>query len=160
MKKIDTRRIAIYGIVAAVYVAVTYACGSLAFMGVQFRISEALVLLCFYKRDYIIPLGIGCAIANLNSPMLPWDMTVGVLATVLSLLLISKSKNIFIASIFPVIINGVAVGVGLYLFFDLPLWLSMAQVAIGEFVCVSLVGIVLFKSLEKNGSFMKLIKFS
>jgi len=161
MKKIDTKRIAIYGMVAAIYVAVTYACGSLAFMGFQFRISEALILLCFYKKDYIIPLTVGCFLANLNpsSPMLAWDLTAGVFATLLSAYLISKSKNIIIASLFPVIINAIVVGFGLYKFVGLPLILSMVQVAFGEFVCVSIVGVVLFKSLDKNKGFMKLIKF-
>lgn len=161
MKKIDTKRIAIYGMVAAIYVAITYALGGLAFMNVQFRVSEALVLLCFYKKNYIIPLTLGCFLANLNpsSPMLAWDLTAGVLATLLSVYLISKSRNIIIASLFPVIINAVVVGFGLYKFVGLPLFLSMAQVAIGEFVCVSVVGVILFKSLEQNNGFMKLIKF-
>lgn len=160
MQKIDTRSIAIYGIVAAIYVVVTYALGGLAFMNIQFRISEALVLLCFYDKRYILPLSLGCFIANLNpsSGMLAWDLTAGVFATVLSLILISKCKNIIVASMIPAILNGIIVGIGLNIFIGLPLFLSMAQVALGEIVCVTIVGVPLFKLLEKNKRFMKMIK--
>ena len=160
MQKIDTRSIAIYGIVAAIYVVVTYALGGLAFMNIQFRISEALVLLCFYDKRYILPLSLGCFIANLNpsSGMLAWDLTAGVFATVLSLILISKCKNIIVASMIPAILNGIIVGIGLNIFIGLPLFLSMAQVALGEIVCVTIVGVPLFKLLEKNKRFIKMIK--
>ena len=161
MQKFDTKRIAIYAVVAALYVVITYSLGGLAFMNIQFRVSEALVLLCFYKKGYIIPLTLGCFIANLNpsSPMLSWDLTAGVFATLLSVYLISKCKNIYIASLFPVVINAIVVGLGLNIYLKLPLLLSMIQVAIGEFVCVSVVGVIIFKVLEKNNEFMKLIKF-
>ena len=113
----------------------------------------------YYEKDYIFPLTLGCFIANLFSPMLAWDLTAGVFATFLSLFLISKSKNIYLASLFPVIINAVIVSIGLKIYFEAPFWLSMLQVAIGEFVCVSVVGIVVFKILELNKRFMKIIKF-
>jgi len=159
MRKFDTRRIAVFGMVAGIYVAVTILLMPYSFYGIQFRVAEALVLLCFYKKEYIIPLTLGCAIANLFSPMMAWDLPLGTLATFISLFLITKSKNIYIAAIFPVVINAVIVGIELNLALGLPLILSMAQVALGEFVCVFVVGITLFKSLEKNKGFMRLIKF-
>ncbi|MFA5658382.1 MAG: QueT transporter family protein [Oscillospiraceae bacterium] len=159
MRKFDSRRIAVYGMVAAVYAVLTIVMAPYSFYGVQFRIGEALVLLCFYKKDYIVALTIGCAIANLFSPMLAWDMTVGVFATFLSVLMISFSKNIYIASLFPVVINGVLVGIGVTKYFGGGLLINMGLVALGEFICISIVGIIIFKSLEKNKKFMRLIKF-
>ena len=159
MKKIDTRRIAIYGMVAALYAVLTIVLMPYSYYGVQFRISEALVLLCFYKKGYIVPLTIGCAIANLFSPMMALDLPIGTFATLISLLLITKSKNIYIAALFPVIINAVIVGMELKIALHAPLLLSMGQVALGEFVCVFIVGIILFKNLEKNKAFMNMIKF-
>ena len=70
MSKNYVNRIAIFGIVTAIYVVITVLLMPYSFYGIQFRISEALVLLCFYKKDYIIPLTLGCAIANLFSPMM------------------------------------------------------------------------------------------
>lgn len=159
MKKYDTKSIAFYGIVAAVYVVLTVSLGFMSYGGIQFRIAEALTLLCFYKKDYIIPLTLGCAIANLFSPMWQFDLPFGTLATLISLLLIIKCKNIYIASLMPVVINAIVVAIELNIAFKLPLWLSMIQVAAGEFVCVSILGIILFKTIEKNKKIMKLIKF-
>jgi len=159
MSKNYVNRIAIFGIVTAIYVVITVLLMPYSFYGVQFRISEALVLLCFYKKDYIIPLTLGCAIANLFSPMMALDLPLGTLATLISLFLITKTKNIYLASIFPVIVNAIVVGFELKYAFNAPLLLSIGQVALGEFVCVSIVGVILFKSLEKNKAFMRLIKF-
>ncbi len=159
MKKIDTRRIAIYGIVAAIYAVLTIALAPYSFYGIQFRIGEALVLLAYYKRGYIVPLTLGCAIANLFSPMFAWDMTMGVFATFLSVVCISLCKNLLLASFFPVVINAVVVSIGLKLYYELPIPISMLQVAFGELVCVTGLGLILFNSFEKNKNFMRLIKF-
>lgn len=160
MKKIDVRRIAIYGIVAAIYVVLTVSLSWMSYLGVQFRIAEALVLLCFYKKDYIIPLTLGCFIANLFSPMMAWDLPIGTLATLISLILITKCKNIYVASLMPVIINGILVGLELYFALGFPLLLSMGQVALGELVCVTGLGVLIFKTLERNKKFMNLIRFN
>lgn len=155
---LTTKKLTALSIVAAIYVVLTVMLGELAYSNIQFRISEALILLCFYKKEYIYALSVGCLIANIFSAM-PIDIIFGTLATVIAAILVSKSKNIYIASIFPVVVNAVIVGFELNLFFDLPLILSMAQVALGEFVCVCILGVILFKSIEKNKAFMRIIRF-
>lgn len=144
--------------IAAFYAALTYAVLPIAYAGVQFRISEVLVLLCFYRRDYRWGLILGCILANIFSPMGIYDVLFGTLATALSVLLISYSRNLFVASLYPVIFNGIVIGLELNLILDFPLWLSMGQVAIGEFTVVSLLGVILFKILEKDRPFMELIE--
>ena len=116
------------------------------------------ILLCFYKKDYIIGLSLGTFIANLFSPMLIYDISLGLLASVLSMIAIYKSKNLYIAIIFPVVFNGLLVGMSLYLALDLPFFLSALEVAIGELLAM-IIGIVLFKLLERNERFIKMIKF-
>lgn len=157
MSKLSVKQLVTFSMVAAIYVVVTLLTSSFAYMGVQFRIAEALTLLCFYKKEYIVPLTLGCAIANLFSPMIALDLPLGTLATVIALLLMMKCRNIYIASLMPVIVNAVIVGAELKLAFKLPLFLSMGQVALGEFVCVSVLGIVIFKVFEKNKKFMDII---
>ena len=159
MKKIDTKRIAIFGLVTGIYVALTLSLSFLSYGGVQFRIAEALMLLCFYKKDYIIPLTLGCAIANLFSPMMALDLPFGTMATLISLLLVFKCKNIIVASLMPVIVNAIVIGIELKIAFDLPFAISMIQVGFGQFVCVTIIGVTIFKFLEKNNAIMKLIKF-
>lgn len=50
MEIFNSRRITNIGVVAAIYVVVTLLGSGLAYGQVQFRISEALVLLCFSTR--------------------------------------------------------------------------------------------------------------
>ena len=45
-------RMARIAIVAAIYIAISLAVAPLAFGAVQMRFAEALVLLCFYQKDY------------------------------------------------------------------------------------------------------------
>lgn len=158
MQKFSIKKLTILSMVAALYVALTLSLSSLSYGNIQFRVAEALILLCFYRKEYCYSMVVGCFIANIFSPM-PVDMFFGTFATLLAVICITKSPNIFIASIFPVIINALIVGFELYKFCDLPFILSAVQVAVGEFVCVCIVGIVIFKLLEKNDKFMKLIKF-
>lgn len=156
MKKLSVTRLVKLAVVAAVYVVLTLALGFMSYANIQFRIAEALMLLCFYKKDYGISLIVGCFIANLFSPM-ALDMVFGTAATILAVLLIYISPNIYVASLAPVVTNAFVVGFELYNFLDLPFWLSCFQVAAGEFVCVCILGVVLFKLLEKNKKFMQLV---
>lgn len=155
--KITPARIAKLAAVAAVYVVLTYALGFMSYGNIQFRVAEALMLLCFYRKDYGISMIIGCFVANIFSPMMLMDMIFGTLATAMAVLLIYVSPNLYIASLAPVITNAVIVGIELTLSFKTPFWLNAAEVAVGEFVCVSVVGVILFKALEKNTKFMRLV---
>ena len=155
--KITPARIAKLAAVAAVYVVLTYALGFMSYGNIQFRVAEALMLLCFYRKDYGISMIIGCFVANIFSPMMLMDMIFGTLATALAVLLIYVSPNLYIASLAPVLTNAVIVGIELTLSFKTPFWLNAAEVAVGEFVCVSVVGVILFKALEKNTKFMRLV---
>ncbi|MDD4388216.1 MAG: QueT transporter family protein, partial [Bacilli bacterium] len=122
------------------------------------RISEVLLLLCFYRRDYSYALIIGCFIANIFSPLGIVDALFGTLATALTVIFISKSKNIVIAALYPVLFNGVIIGLELYYFLEMPLWEAMVWVAFGEFVVVTTVGVIIFKILEKNDGFLDFIE--
>ena len=46
-------------IIASLYVVLTVIVGPLSYMAIQLRFSEILILLCFYKKDYIAGLSIG-----------------------------------------------------------------------------------------------------
>lgn len=142
-------------LVAAMYVVLTIF-NPFSYDAIQFRISEILVFLCFYRKDYSIGLILGCFIANLFSPMMLYDITFGTFATILAVVCIMFSKNIYIASLFPVVFNGVIVALELYFAFKEPFLLSMGSVALGEAV-VMVVGIIAFKLLERNEGFMKMI---
>ena len=152
-KKFTIRMIARQAIIASLYVVLTVVISPLSYGNLQFRIAEILVFLCFFRHDYIIGLTLGCFIANLFSPMLIWDITLGVAATVIALLLMTRTKNIYVAAIWPVLSNAFIVAIELHFAFELPYWLSALEVGIGE-AGVMVVGLIVFVLLSRNKRFM------
>ena len=159
-----TRKLLKMALIIAAYVAVTAVIAPFAFGSIQFRISEVLVLLAFIDPLYIPALTIGCAISNfLLSPMAIVDVIFGSLATLIALVLIWQTKVLltkkegynsifvlFIASLWATISNALIVGAELYYILNLPFWLSALEVAIGEFVVVSIIGVLVFKFILGN----------
>lgn len=162
MEVFNARRITRIGAVAAIYVVLTVSLSFLSYRDIQFRVAEALMLLCLFDKDYVFALTIGCFISNLFSPM-NWDIVVGTSATLVAavpMYLLRKPESLprmILCSLFPVISNGFIVALELKLAFGSPYWLSAATVALGEFVCVTLLGVVLFSQLRKNKAFMRMI---
>ena len=157
--KVKLNMVVRIAVVAAIYAALTILQGNSAYLGIQFRIAEILNLLAFINPFYGIGVILGCFISNLYSPIL-MDMLFGTLATALSVFLIGRSKNLFIASLYPVFINAIIVGIELYFAYKLPLLLTMFQIAIGEFVVVSIVGYILFKFILKNKGLTKILNIT
>jgi uncharacterized membrane protein len=163
------RKITKMAIIIALYVAMTFVFSFMSYGGVQFRVAEVLILLCFYRKDYAIPLIIACAIANIPSPLGIIDVgfgTLGTLVAVLGILVVAKFKKIFlhdwvalfVASLFPVFANAIFVGWEINMVFGDPFFAVAASVALGEFAVVSLFGVLMFSVLGKNKMFMRMIE--
>ncbi|MCY6369588.1 QueT transporter family protein [Clostridium ganghwense] len=143
-RNIKTEILVKSAVVAGLYAVLTMTLGFMSYGPIQFRIAEVMTLLAFIDPLYIPGLVLGCAISNITSTIGIIDIIVGSFATLITVYLISKTKNLFIASLWPTI-NSVFVGAELYYVLGLPFWLSTLQVAIGEFVVVTLIGYPLFK---------------
>lgn len=166
MKNDLTKRLTRTAIIAAIYAVITVAIAPLSYMGVQFRISEILVLLAVFDPLYIGGLTLGCLIANLLGPNGPMDVLFGTLATFISVYAIYLTgkliKNykikLLIASIWPTIFNGLIIGWMLNKLYGLPLILSVGEVALGELVVITFIGVPLFLmagSRFKNAMMLK-----
>ncbi len=151
----NTKSIVRNAIVAALYIVFTIL-NPFSYGNIQFRISEVLILLVFFRKDYMLGLIIGCMIANFLSPMGWVDVIFGTVATTLSLAGIMYSKSLYVAAIFPIVINALIIGLELYLILELPFILSALQVALGEFV-VMVVGVIIFSAFKKETEFLKMI---
>ena len=79
-----TKRLCRAGVIAALYVALTYAFAPLAFGPFQIRPAEALCILPVFFPEAIPALYIGCMLSNLASPYLVYDVFIGSLATLLA----------------------------------------------------------------------------
>ena len=156
MKKEKNLWMARIAIVAALYVVLTLLSYPFSYGMIQFRISEALMLLCCYDKKYTWSMVIGCIVSNLFSFNL-MDCIFGTLATLLACICMVLIKKKFIASFFPAIFNGVIIGLELYFVISAPLLLSMLGVAVGELVVVVLLGNILFYYIEKDKRLMEVI---
>ena len=157
------RNLLLNAAVAALYAAMTLALAPISYGPIQVRLSECLTLLAFYSGQWIPGLALGCLIANLGSPFGVTDMLVGTLATFLSVSLMRFGRNIFLASLFPVVMNGVLIAGELLYLSEIPqdavsVLGTMAYIGAGEFVAVSLIGPVIFRLLLKNPLIASYIK--
>ncbi len=149
----NTRFLVTTGLTAAVYAVLTLAIAPLSFGMVQIRFSEMLMLLAFLDKRYAPGLVLGCLIANCFSPFGLMDVVFGTTCTAAALWGITRhSKTLFGASLWAVFCNAF-IGIELYLFGS-PLLLSMALVALGEFLAVSCAGCCVFHLLMKNQRLM------
>ncbi|MDO5026419.1 MAG: QueT transporter family protein [Tissierellia bacterium] len=146
-------------LVAALYAVLTLLLPVASFGPIQFRFSEIMVLLVFYNKRFIPGLILGCAIANMFSPMALFDVTLGTLSSYLAFILIKRSSNLFIASLWPVLMVIIpAIGTYLILANDAVLLILIAEFMASEFIMVSVIGVSIFKVLEKNQAFMTYVK--
>lgn len=159
-KKTKTVEFLVKSAVVASLYAIFTVINPLSFYGIQFRISEILILLVFIDKKYTYSLVIGCILANLASPLGLVDIVFGSLATLLACLMIAKTKNLFVATLWPALTNGVIIALVLKQMLDLPFLLSAFQVAFGEFMVLSVAGYILFKRILKDKSLLDIIKFN
>lgn len=155
IKKIGTAGMLKISMVATIYAVTTIAFGEFSYGAIQFRFSELLNFLAFIDPWYIPGLVLGCAISNFYSFGLI-DVIVGSFATLLATYGMYKTKNMLIASLWPVI-NCVFVAAELYFLGLDSFWFSFGTIALGEFVIMTIVGIPLFKILFRNKHFVEIL---
>ena len=162
MKK-QTKRLVAGAVIAVLYVGFTFFSNifGLAYGPVQFRISEVLTVLCVFTPAAVPGLAIGCFISNIAS-FNPIDMVFGTLATLCAALLGYMFRNVKIFSVpvfsffAPVLINGVAVGAEIAVFWSnksaalTTFAISALTVALGEFLMCFLLGVPLYFIIKNN----------
>ena len=161
--ELKTKRLVRTAVIAALYALLTVALAPISYGSFQFRVSEILVLLAYFDPFYVGGLTLGCFIAKLLGPNGTMDVIFGTLATFISVGAISltakyiKNKaSLFIASLWPTIFNGLIIGWMLNITVGAPLWITIGEVALGEFVVITIVGIPVFKMIQNR--YTKLLK--
>src|SRR5690554_1067129 len=97
--------------IAAVYVAITFAFYSVSFMQEQFRISEILLILVLVHPKNMVGLTLGTVLANALSPVGILDVIVGSFASYLSMQLMVKLKNKWLKYLMPALVNGIIIAI-------------------------------------------------
>ncbi|MBP2028837.1 putative membrane protein [Acetoanaerobium pronyense] len=149
MKKINTKELTLIGATAAVYAVLTMIMAPISYGPIQLRLSEIMTLLAFINPTFVPGLVLGTFIANLFSPFGLPDIIFGTLATWIAVYMVSKSKTLFVATLWPTIANGIIIGLMLTVFAGLPFMSTAAYVALGQFIVVTLLGYPIFKVIMK-----------
>lgn len=115
MKGIFTvKRLCRAGVIAALYVAMTYAFGAIAYNGIlQIRPAEALCILPLFFPEAVPALFIGCILSNLGSPFILFDVPIGAAATLIAALgtyfigrfVKQHPLKVILGGLFPVLVN-------------------------------------------------------
>ena len=165
MKKSNTLSLARGGIIAALYVALTYASFlfGLSSGAIQLRLSEMLTVLPAFLPEAIPGLYIGCIIANLLTGGSIYDILLGSLATLIGAIgarMLRKTHPLLIAMP-TVIANALIVPLVIILsaggeetFASFPYF--ALTVGIGEFLSAGLLGWIAYRAIEKNKILPKL----
>lgn len=110
------KRLCRAGIIAALYVALTYSFGAIAYNGfLQIRPAEALCILPLFFPEAVPALYIGCMLSNIASPFWVYDVFLGSLATLLAAagtwaagkFLRLHAPKIVLGGLFPVLLNAI-----------------------------------------------------
>lgn len=167
LNRLATQQIISNGLIAGLYVVLTITppLDAIAYLGIQFRISEVLLLLVFFRKDYIVGIVIGTFIANMFGPLGSFaiiDAIVGSLVTLFAGFFIGRSKQFLMSMITPVVFNGMYLGIFLPIYLILPLDILTGltfglQVAFGQFVVLYGLGYPLYLVLRRNTYFLRLI---
>lgn len=164
MKKngFQTRRLAVAGLIAAIYAAATLFLPIPQYMGVQFRAAEALTVLPFLFPEAIPGLAVGCFLANLLGSPIMLDWIFGTLATLLAALWSRRMPNVYWAALPPVLCNTVIVGAEIAWFtvqdggaFWPAFGLNALTMGLGEAAACYLLGVPLARTLERKAFLRK-----
>lgn len=148
--KLNTADLVKAGVIAALYIALTLL-NPLSYGAIQFRFSEFLNNLAPFNKRYIWALTLGCAIANLNSPLGIYDVIFGSLGTLamttISYLLGKHIKTVIGRLAITVTVCTLmswSVALEYYLLSNSPFWATYFTVALGEFGAVFFGAIIVF----------------
>ena len=170
------RYLAVAGLIAGLYTALTVALAPLSFGLVQCRVSEMLTILAAYSPVAVTGLTVGCALSNLIGLSMganiagALDILLGTLATGLAAWVSYRLRHIrwgglpVLSTLPPVVFNAVIIGAELALVSPKPTWqmffTEMALVGAGQLLACVLGGLVLAKTLQKSKVFPYLEQIS
>ena len=162
MKKLTTRQIALNGVIAGLYAAITILTASFAYGNIQFRIADALCVLVVLDPSLTIGLTLGCLIANIFSTVSALDIVIGTAGTLLGCLLAAKARKDWLVPVPVILANAVLVGAMLaYVLTPGALLqgflINGGEVLLGEAAVLYALGVPLLLFFRKSGLMDRLL---
>lgn len=162
--RLKLKTLAANGILAALYMAVSFFIQPFGFTNIQFRVSEMFNHLVVFNKKYIFGIVMGVFLTNLLfSPLGVYDLVFGVGQSLIALLITIFSskflKNIWLRMIFNTVVftfTMFIIALELKLVLGYPFFITWFTVAAGEFV-VMFAGMPIVYYLNKRIGFDKLL---
>jgi uncharacterized membrane protein len=154
MQKYTTIQIALTGVIAALYTAITYVLQPISFLAIQVRVSGALILLLpLFPEATLLGVSLGVLFANMTSPLGPIDLLsapITLLAMIPLYLLRKKGIAAILAGgAIKSIVIAIWVSAMLQWAFGAPMALNFPLVLIGDLIAVIGLGSVLYVVLKR-----------
>lgn len=155
-------------IVASMYVVLTLIppLNAISFLAIQFRISEALLVLVWFRKEYAIGILIGTFFANVFGPLSGGfafiDAILGTFVTFLALNWMQRMKVKSLGLLGPIMLNGIYLGLFLPFALGIPFTLIemggiALTVALGEAAVVFGLGLPLYWIISRQANFKNII---
>lgn len=146
------RRIVRIALIAGAYAVLTVMppFSSISYGPVQVRVSEALTVLPYITGDAVYGLWLGCVLANLASPFMVYDVTLGAGATLLAACLTRRSPGEAIAPLPPVIVNALVVSMYVSGWSPAAYPIVALYIAVGELIACYGLGYPLLRFMSGN----------
>jgi uncharacterized membrane protein len=139
------------GIIAALYVVVTYVLAPVSFGPVQFRLSEALTLLPMLFAEAVPALYVGVLLANVLGGLGLWDILGGSAVTLAAAYITYYYRWTYVGYLAPVVLNALLIPAYLAPIFNLPYWPTVLTIGASEAVVVLVFGVPLVHLLRRAG---------
>lgn len=139
----EAKDLAKNAIIAGVYVVLTLI-NPVGWGAIQFRFSEMLSVIPFYKEKYIPGILLGLAIANSFSPLGMIDVAVGLICGIVTYSITRYLENNYIKGGVFAIVCGIFVGLELKYVLNLPFIMSFVSITISTML-TSVLGIWLIE---------------
>lgn len=154
-----TRKLIRAALIAALYMLLTLLLQPISFGAIQFRLSEALMLLPVFAPEAVPGLAAGCLLANLLGGGVWFDVIFGALATLLAAICVRRLRaRPWLGAAATVIVNALIVGPAVYFGYvhapgapvSIPaLIAAVGTVALGEAAACFALGLPLTRMLRR-----------
>ncbi|HHW55522.1 MAG: QueT transporter family protein [bacterium] len=138
------------GLIAALYLSITYFLIPISFGAIQLRLAEALTVLPILYPEAVPALFIGVLLSNaLFGGLGLVDIVVGSLTTLVAAIITYRFRHSIIAYLSPIVLNAFIISIYLHLLAGLPYWLTVVSIGLSQAIVVFGLGYPLIWYLRK-----------
>ncbi len=138
------------GLIAGLYVVITFLLAAISYGPIQVRLAEGLTLLPMLYPEAIPGLFLGVLLSNMLGPYGAVDIVFGSLTTLIAAIVTYRFRFTMIAYLSPILLNAFLVSLYLYAFFLIPYWPTVLTIGVGQAISVLGLGIPILRLLQKK----------